>query len=85
MGLDNYLINGDNYAFKEKINEFNHNTDEHISMYEDISLSNEEIEQKENLSVKDEYLESLEFCKVCFDKATGIHYGVATCEGCKVN
>ena len=23
-------------------------------------------------------------CKVCQDKASGIHYGVATCEGCKV-
>ena len=24
-------------------------------------------------------------CKVCSDKATGVHYGIATCEGCKVN
>ena len=23
-------------------------------------------------------------CKVCNDKATGVHYGVASCEGCKV-
>jgi len=23
-------------------------------------------------------------CRVCNDKATGIHYGIATCEGCKV-
>jgi hypothetical protein len=22
-------------------------------------------------------------CGVCNDKATGIHYGLATCEGCK--
>lgn len=24
-------------------------------------------------------------CRVCKDKATGVHYGVASCEGCKVN
>ena len=23
-------------------------------------------------------------CRVCKDRATGVHYGVATCEGCKV-
>lgn len=23
-------------------------------------------------------------CKVCSDKATGVHYGISTCEGCKV-
>jgi hypothetical protein len=24
-------------------------------------------------------------CRVCSDSATGIHYGIATCEGCKVS
>lgn len=24
-------------------------------------------------------------CKVCYEKATGIHYGVISCEGCKVS
>ena len=24
-------------------------------------------------------------CRVCSDEATGVHYGIATCEGCKVN
>jgi hypothetical protein len=23
-------------------------------------------------------------CKICKDRATGIHYGIASCEGCKV-
>ena len=23
-------------------------------------------------------------CKICKDKATGIHYGIPSCEGCKV-
>ena len=23
-------------------------------------------------------------CKVCEDKSSGIHYGISTCEGCKV-
>ena len=23
-------------------------------------------------------------CRICSDEATGIHYGVCTCEGCKV-
>ena len=24
-------------------------------------------------------------CTICFQEATGIHYGVPTCEACKVN
>jgi hypothetical protein len=23
-------------------------------------------------------------CGVCYDKATGLHYGIISCEGCKV-
>ena len=24
-------------------------------------------------------------CKICGDQATGVHYGIETCEGCKVS
>ncbi len=24
-------------------------------------------------------------CNICNDKATGVHYGISTCEGCKVS
>lgn len=27
----------------------------------------------------------IDFSRVCSDKATGAHYGVPTCEGCKVD
>ena len=36
----------------------------------------------EDRSLRDHRKVSLQ-CGVCDDKATGIHYGLATCEGCK--
>jgi len=41
----------------------------------------------EIVKVKNMYAPQDQFgkCKVCYEKATGIHYGVISCEGCKVN
>ena len=42
------------------------------------------LNNKRNECIKFETKYDFGKCKICSDDATGIHYGVGTCEGCKV-
>jgi hypothetical protein len=88
MGLENFSSFAKNDYLEDKVNALGESLNNHDLFFNDSSSSissNDAIEpHDQNLHSIDESLESLEFCKVCSDKATGIHYGVATCEGCKV-
>lgn len=44
----------------------------------------EEIEHQSRKNIKKLDKEQFGNCKVCNNKANGIHYGIASCEGCKV-
>ena len=48
---------------------------------------NSNISQRQHQKQVNKYKSTfaLEKCKICDDKATGVHYGILTCEGCKVN
>ena len=43
-------------------------------------LDSQGVSEESNSDCEDE---SLMLCSICSDKATGLHYGIITCEGCK--
>ena len=51
--------------------------------YKDKSITDD----PEKISKKSSKTKSNIFgkCKICKDQATGIHYGIASCKGCKVS
>jgi hypothetical protein len=48
------------------------------------NITDNHYEENKNLPKKPKTTFPFGKCKVCTDKATGVHYGVPTCEGCKV-
>ena len=53
---------------------------------EPISSTNSSSANEEEINYLNKQNEKFSFgkCKICSDTATGIHYGISTCEGCKV-
>ena len=46
--------------------------------------SNKNEKKKENKTARQLDKDQFGVCRICENKANGIHYGVASCEGCKV-
>lgn len=64
-----------NESSNHEINIFENSTTKSVSSSSEITL-------KEKKSPEIPF--NFGNCKICNDKASGIHYGLATCEGCKV-
>ena len=59
-------------------------TSSHQKSPNSSNSSSDGVTDSNNNSINTKMPFSFGKCKICSDKATGIHYGIATCEGCKV-
>jgi hypothetical protein len=82
-------INNDEISYMDTSNGYDHENVyamQHQQQKQRPQASFLPTQQQQQIS--SEYGQNSEFlfgrCKVCMDMATGIHYSVATCEGCKV-